>query len=131
MLWLAAHWTWITAVTAALSGILGWYMRLWRTKEEIEKVKAERLKLEKDRQNEEYRLNILACAEWIHFKAHNEKIRAGFHDVLFSEDEIYGWTQNHGMGQFTHPALLFLREKGLAKESDMPGEWYIDLPSCN
>lgn len=128
MSWFGAHWPWITAAGTAIGGILGWLVHLWRSKEEIAKIREEREQMREERRQMEYRLNVQSCAEHIHMMANVVKGQQGSHDVLFSEDEIYEWAREANWGQYAHAALQLLREKGLAELSTEPNHYYIDRP---
>ena len=110
-------------------------MRLWLTKQEIEKIKDERDKIRdecdkmrEDKRQTEHRLNVLSCAEHIHFMAHNFQIAGGVgqHDVLFSEDDFYKWAEKANYQPFVHAALDLLVQTGKAKPAEtISGQWYI------
>jgi hypothetical protein len=128
MSWFAVHWPWATAAGTTVGAVIGWFMHLWRSKEEIGKIRDERDKMRKEASEMKHRLDVLSCAELIHFMAHQIKIAEGTHDVLFSEEQMYEWAEKPKWGIYVHPALQLLKEKGLAVESTIPGCYYIDRP---
>lgn len=95
---------------------MGFILGLWKSKFEIANLKL-------DIQQKELVARTNSCEQMVRILARFHKVKAGTHDLLFSEDELRSFA-----GPFAdrlHVALTNMAKEGTAQESKTPGEWRI------